>query len=158
MTWNKRFVDLARLVGSWSKDPSTRVGAVLVGPDREVLSVGYNGFPRGIADTYERLHDRPTKYELVVHAEANAILNAVRNGVCTKHATMYVIAESGGKLWGGAPCIRCAVETVQAGVSRVIVPTPKDMPQSWVESCEKGKRILLEAGVGYTEFDYDAER
>jgi len=153
--WDKRFIDLASHVSTWSKDPSTRVGAVLVGLDREVLSMGYNGFPRGIADTPERLNDRPTKYELVVHAEINAIMNAVRNGICTRHSTMYVIAhdQKTGRGWGGAPCIRCAVETVQAGVEVVIVPTPKDMPDSWRESCEKGAAVLREAGVLYKEFE-----
>jgi dCMP deaminase len=156
--WDKRFIDLAKHINTWSKDPSTRVGAVLVGPDREILSVGYNGFPRGIADTPERLNDRPTKYELVVHAEINAIMNAARQGICTHGSTMYVIATSvvTGEDWGGAPCIRCAVETIQAGISRVCVPKPINMPSSWVESCEKGYRVLQESGVEYREFEWTA--
>jgi dCMP deaminase len=154
MDWNRRFVELAAFVSQWSKDPSTRVGAVLVGPDKEVLSLGYNGLPRGIADTPERLYDRPTKYGLVVHAEINAIMNAARNGVSTKGSTMYVIAERAGRFWGGAPCQRCAVETIQAGIASVIVPFPKDMPEDWMASCLKGREALEEAGVKYLEFDF----
>jgi dCMP deaminase len=153
--WHERFIDTALLAANWSKDPSTQVGAVLVGPDKEILSVGYNGFPRGVADTDERLNDRPTKYELVVHAEINSIMNAARNGVCTKHSTLYVIAynRKTKQLWGGAPCIRCAVETIQAGIGAVIVPAPTNMPDSWKESCEKGASVLKEAGVIYTEIE-----
>lgn len=147
---------MALLVASWSKDPSTQVGAVLVGPDREILSVGYNGFPRGVMDFEHRLNNREEKYRLVVHAEINALMNAARNGICTKHATMYVIARSvaTGAKWGGAPCIRCAVETIQSGVSRVIVPEPMDMPETWVKSCAEGRAVLEEAGVDYIEFEY----
>lgn len=152
--WHHRFVDLALLVGGWSKDPSTQVGAVLIGPELEVLSVGYNGFPRGIEDTYERLHDRPLKYRLIVHAEQNAILNAARRNIPIRGSTLYVIASSGGKLWGGAPCERCAVEVVQAGIAQVVTPMTMDMPESWVESCKHGEAILKEAGVGYNEFRY----
>lgn len=155
--WDSRFLDLAKLVSSWSKDPSTKVGAVLVGSDKEILSVGYNGFPRGIADTPDRLNDRPTKYELVVHAEINSIMNAVRNGINTKGATMYMLATKvvDGKVWGGAPCIRCSVETIQSGVSKIVVPRPTYMPDSWKDSCNKGAEILKEAGVELIEVDYE---
>jgi dCMP deaminase len=158
--WDKRFIDLALLVASWSKDPSTQVGAVLVGRDKEVLAVGYNGFPRGILDTAERLNDRPTKYKLVVHAEINCITNAARNGIKTRGATLYVIARSvsTGKLWGGAPCIRCSVELIQAGVREVVAPAPQDMPETWIESCAEGRRVIEEAGLIYREFDYQGEK
>jgi dCMP deaminase len=94
--WDTRFLDLAALVASWSKDPSTKVGAVIVRPDRTVASLGYNGFPRGVADTESRYEDRETKYQLVVHAEANAIISA---GESVKGMTMY------GTLF---PCCDCA--------------------------------------------------
>ena len=70
--WDRYFLDLALLNAQMSKDPSTKVGAVIVGPDREVRSMGFNGFPRGIADTRERLECREVKLDLVVHAEMNA--------------------------------------------------------------------------------------
>jgi dCMP deaminase len=74
--WDVRFLELANHIAQWSKDPSTKVGAVIVRPDRTICSVGYNGFPRGVDDNEERYMDRPTKYEFVVHAEANAIIHA----------------------------------------------------------------------------------
>jgi dCMP deaminase len=74
--WDGRFLDLAVFVGDWSKDPSTKVGAVLVRPDRTIAGLGFNGFPRGVLDHPERYDDRPTKYEMVVHAEMNALLSS----------------------------------------------------------------------------------
>ena len=79
--WDRHFIEMAVLCAGMSKDPRTRVGAVIIGPDREVRSTGFNGFPRGISDTYERLHDKTEKLRLVVHAEVNAILNAARVGI-----------------------------------------------------------------------------
>ena len=73
--WDKRFLELASVVGSWSKDPSTKVGAVIVNENKQIVSMGYNGFPRGVRDDY-RLENRETKYNLIVHAEANAIIHA----------------------------------------------------------------------------------
>ena len=75
--WDLRFLKLAHHVGQWSKDPSTKVGAVIVDAQRRVLGIGYNGFPRGVDDSPGRYHDRPTKLDMVVHAETNAIMNAV---------------------------------------------------------------------------------
>src|SRR4051812_17995840 len=74
--WHHRFLSLAQHVAGWSKDPSTQTGCVIVRPDRTVASMGYNGFPRRVHDGYHRYNDRPTKYAMVVHAEANAILHA----------------------------------------------------------------------------------
>lgn len=151
--WDRRFIELAKHISTWSKDPSTQVGAVLVGKNKEILSVGFNGFPRNIADTDERLNNRPVKYELIVHAEINAIMNAARNGINTNGSTMYVIATNlaTGKSWGGAPCIRCSAELINAGIAKVVVPEPLGMPNSWKESCEKGKSLIQEAGILYEE-------
>ena len=74
--WNSRFMDLARLVAGWSKDTSTKVGCVIIGPDKEIRSTGYNGFPRGVDDTIPAGHERPAKYDFTEHAERNAIYNA----------------------------------------------------------------------------------
>ena len=78
--WDGRFLSLATHISGWSKDPSTKVGCVVVGPDREIRSTGFNGFPQGIADTDERLSDRNLKYPLICHAEENAIMHAARDG------------------------------------------------------------------------------
>ena len=90
--WDQHFLQLAIDHARMSKDPSTRVGAVIVGPDREIRSSGFNGFPRGIEDTAERLADREMKLRLIVHAEMNAVLNAVRGGAQVKGCSLYLAA------------------------------------------------------------------
>ena len=74
--WDHRFIELADHIAQWSKDPSTKVGCVIVGEDREIRSTGFNGFPRGIDDDEERLNNRDLKYPLICHAEENAIMHA----------------------------------------------------------------------------------
>lgn len=110
--WDERFLLLAQHVSGWSKDPSTKVGAVLVRPDRTVASLGYNGFPRGVEDAPEVLADRPAKYARVVHAEVNAILQAGREAA---GCTLYVWPPG-----DGPTCDRCGAVVVQAGVKRVV--------------------------------------
>lgn len=101
--WDRHFLELALVNARMSKDPKTKVGAVIVGPDREVRAMGFNGFPRGIADTPARLEDRDLKLKLVVHAEMNAILNAVRVGVSVKGCTLYLAAtDASGAVLGWA--------------------------------------------------------
>ncbi len=129
--WDCWFLGLARYHASASKDPSTRVGAVIVRPDRIVVASGFNGFPRGIADTDARLADRPTKYQLVVHAEMNALLQA---GWQAAGCTLYS--------WPLAPCERCAAHIAQAGIVRVVAPGVR-------EDFAGTPAILGEAGVGF---------
>ena len=86
--WDRRFLELAEHISTWSKDPSTKVGCVVVGEDREIRSTGFNGFPRGIEDDAERLEDREQKYPLICHAEENAIMHAARTGKSAQQASM----------------------------------------------------------------------
>ncbi len=136
--WDRRFVELAKHIAGWSKDPSTKVGCVVVGPDREIRSTGFNGFPRGIADTFERLSDRARKYPLVCHAEENAIMHAARIGVALKGCTAYVT-------W--PPCTRCARSLVQAGIREVVFPAEVDIPERWAEEFAISLELFAEAGV-----------
>lgn len=133
--WHKRFFDLAKLVSTWSKDPSSQVGAVIVDDKKRIVSVGFNGFPFGVKDSDERLNDRSIKYEIIVHAEANAILTA-RNSV--KDCTIYVHPY--------LPCSRCAGAIIQAGIKKVIVED-REIPERWLENFTLAKAILQEAGV-----------
>ena len=132
--WDLRFLELARHVAGWSKDPSTKVGAVIVDSRRRVLGLGYNGFPRGVEDTPERLDHRPTKYSLVVHAEVNAILNAGRP---VEGATLY------GTLFC---CNECAKVIIQAGIRRVVTP-PFVTNGRWDSPHAIAESMLREAGV-----------
>ena len=108
--WDNHFLRLAQVHAEMSKDPNTRVGAVIVGPDREIRATGFNGFPRRICDDPVRLQDRETKLQLVVHAECNAICAAARVGVPLLGCTLYLAAtDDTGAVWGGPPCTRCTV-------------------------------------------------
>jgi dCMP deaminase len=138
MKWERRFLRLAEHIADWSKDPSTRVGCVVVGPDREIRSTGFNGFPRGIADTAERLSNRDLKYPLICHAEENAIMHAARIGVSLRGCSAYVT-------W--PPCTRCARSLVQAGISRVLYPAGLTIPERWREDFELSSELLSEARV-----------
>lgn len=150
--WHDHFLELALLNARMSKDPSTKVGAVIVGPDREVRSMGFNGLPRGVADTPERMNDRDTKLALVVHAEMNAILNAARVGVSVKGCTLYLAAtDASGLVWGGPPCTRCTVETIQSGITAIVSHPFKDVPSRWKDDIERARDLLTEAGVAFTE-------
>lgn len=136
--WDSRFLLLARHIAEWSKDPSTKVGCVVVGPDREIRSTGFNGFPRGIEDSVERLHDRERKYPLACHAEENAIMHAARIGVSLKGCVAYVT-------W--PPCTRCARSFIQAGLSELVYPAHLPIPERWREDFDISNRMLNEAGL-----------
>lgn len=152
--WDLRFLELAKLTASWSKDPSTKIGAVVVGPDMEIRSTGFNGFPRGVEDTDERLNNREEKLALVVHAEMNAILNAARVGTRIEGCTMYLAATNkSGAVWGGPPCVRCAVEVIQAGITTVVSYPKKSAPSRWQSSLAAAEVLLKEAGVNLVEVE-----
>ena len=136
--WDQRFIELARHIAGWSKDPSTQVGCVVVGPDREIRSTGFNGFPRGIDDSSERLSDRDKKYPLICHAEENAIMHAARIGVSLKDCSAYVT-------W--PPCTRCARSLIQAGVRMVYYPGGLEIPERWAEDFEMSTSMFRESGV-----------
>lgn len=110
--WDKRFFELALHVAEWSRDPKTKVGAVIVNEHKQVVSLGFNGFPRGIFDREDRYQDRDTKYMFVAHAERNALDNAfVDTRGCTLYTTLY-------------PCNECAKGIIQKGIKRVVAPFP----------------------------------
>jgi len=136
--WDKKYMAMAEHVASWSKDPSTQIGAVAVNDKGQVLSTGYNGFPRGIKDTTKRLSDRPTKYKYIVHAEMNAIFNATYNGVSLDGSTMYV---------AGLPCCsNCALGIIQVGVKHVVMQGDPEN-ERWKESTDFSVKLFDEAGV-----------
>lgn len=121
-------------------------------PDGIVRSTGYNGLPRGIEDTPERLNNREIKLKLTVHAEVNAILNAARSGVSTLGCTLYLAAtDDTGAVWGGPPCSRCCLDVIQAGIASVRSIPFKGGQSAWAEDVGLGGHLLGEAGVLYTE-------
>ena len=139
--WGDRYIHLAKEISTWSKDPSTQVGAVVIGQNGEVLSQGYNGFPRGIKDSSDRLNDRERKYELVVHAEMNAIYNASLNGVSLKDSTLYV--------YGLPICNECAKGIIQVGIKKVVATRPQIYNSEWDKSNKNAEALFREAEVMY---------
>lgn len=141
--WDDRFMRLAREISTWSRDPSTKIGAVIVNDDHRILATGYNGFPRGIADTEERLNDREQKYPRIVHAELNALMNALYNGVPVKGATLYV--------WGLPICSECAKSVIQSGIGRIVITYPEYAPEKWQKQWNELSRPMFEeAGLSMT--------
>lgn len=135
--WTQWVMGLARYAATASKDPSTKCGAVIVGPDHKVLGLGYNGFPRGIDDKPDRLANRDLKYRLVVHAEANAIMNAQGN---TRGMALFTTKF---------PCTDCTKLIIQAGIHQIVAPVSTGTPseQRWAEDARVSRAMLLEAGV-----------
>ena len=134
LKWHQRYMALAREIAAWSKDPSTQCGAVIVGKEGQVISQGYNGFPRIMRDEDSLYEDRPTKYKRIIHAEMNAIYNAALNGVSPKGATMYV---------HGLPCCHeCAKAIIQCGIERVVMMESNNV--RWGESCSDAQDFFKE--------------
>jgi dCMP deaminase len=136
--WKVRYLKLAHEVSKWSKDPSLQIGAVAVGDKGQLLSQGYNGFPRGIADNVDRLMDRETKYKYVVHAEMNVIYNASYNGTSLDGSTLFV--------WGLPVCSECAKGIIQVGIKNVVMPA-QDIPERWADSWAFTQHLFAEGGV-----------
>ncbi len=134
--WDHRFLNLARLIASWSKDPSTQVGSVIVDPMLRIVATGFNGLPSGVEDTIDRLSDRSIKYDMVVHAERNAIIDAKRD---LSGTSLYV--------WPIMPCSVCAAMVIQTGVTEVISVETDD--QRLIDSCrfELTQEMFSEANV-----------
>lgn len=147
-TWDEYFMTLAYLVSMKSKDPSTRVGAVIVGSDNEIRATGYNGFPRGVEDRPSRYEDKEYKYIAINHAEENAILHCARIGVSSKGCRMYTP-------W--IPCCACTKSILQAGIVEVVYdanfPGNQLINQgSWEYSIQISKELMKEAGVSIRGF------
>ena len=138
MKWDQRFLQLAGHVSEWSKDPSTRCGAVIVRPDKTIASLGFNGFPRHIADDH-KLHERPLKYQRIIHAEMNALL-FLREQVIGY--TMYV--------WPMTPCNRCAAHIIQAGITRIVTLPLKKELDHWLDPVQISTDMFYEAGINIT--------
>lgn len=137
--WDMRFLHLAREVASWSKDPSTQTGAVLVRPDRTVCSLGFNGFPRRMNDAPHLYNDREVKYKRIIHCEINALLSSRDQD--HQGYTLYV--------WPFGPCERCAVQLIQAGITRVVCPRVRPDAKT-LENVKLGHEFCKEAGLQYT--------
>ena len=152
MNWTNYFFTICDAVASKSKDPSTQVGSIIVGPANEIRTTGYNGFPRGIFDHPSRLNDRKIKYPFTVHAELNAILTAARNGVSLEHCVLY-------SHW--YPCHECAKAIIQSGIQKVIISDvfmKSRGTTGWEDSFEMAKIMLDEAAIQVIFYDVNTKR
>lgn len=132
--WDNRFIELAHHVSEWSKDPRTKVGAVLVGADKRQVALGYNGFPPGVRDGADRLEDRDIKHQMVMHAERNVLDNAHFD-------------TRGGVLYTTKPiCPQCAGSAISYGIHRIVMPVEEN-DEAWTESMAFARQMLTEAGV-----------
>lgn len=138
--WDRRFLALAQHISKWSKDTSTKCGAVIVRPDKTIASLGFNGFPRLMEDRAELIENRMQKLERIIHAEMNAILFLRGENVTSRH-TLYT--------WPLLPCHRCAVHVIQAGIGRVVAPVCTI--DRWQDSIEKSMAFFKEARVEVLE-------
>lgn len=134
------------MVAMKSKDPSTKVGTVIVDSDNIMLATGYNDFPRGFDDFNASRKVKSEKSKYTVHSEMNACLSAARKGHSLHGGTCYVT-------W--APCHLCSLALVQSGVKEVIFHSDNQVSPSWVDSIALGKANLLEGGVKYTPWSGD---
>lgn len=142
--WHRRFMEMAFLVASWSKDPSTKTGAIVVGPDREIRATGYNGLVRGVDDNKPERMERPTKYDFFEHAERNAIYNACLTGTPLKGCILYATH---------APCTDCARAIIQSGIKMVVTnavePRPDIKDATWRDKLAFSQEMFEEAGIEY---------
>ncbi len=140
LKWDYRFLDLSEFISSWSKDPSTKVGAVITDRDNRIVSIGYNGFPKNIHDFPEMLNNRETKYNMIVHGEMNAILFANRSLVsCTLYTYPFI------------PCPRCSSMIIQSGITRVV--SYKNSIDRWEKDFILSRWLFEQAKTELIEYD-----
>lgn len=139
--WDLRFLSLAKLVSTWSKDPSSRVGSCIIRQDKSIVSAGFNGFSQKALDKKEMYENREIKLSKIVHAEINAYIFAHE---VVKGYTMYV--------YPFGPCDRCTNQMIQAGIERFVFPEPsQDALTRWGDSFNKSKQYMIEANVDFLE-------
>jgi len=136
ISFDELYMKMVYLVASKSKDPSTKIGAVIV-KDNRVISTGYNGFPIGVDDEISRYNDRETKYMYIVHAEHNAILASAKFGISTMGTTLYT---------NGLPCNSCMKAVIQSGISEIVIHDkwPSMNHSDWERASEISRIMLYE--------------
>ena len=143
MDFDSYFIAIADAVRSKSKDLSSKVGAVIVGPERQIVSTGFNGFPRGIDEKDKSRWDREIKYLYIEHAERNAIYNAARHGIPLRGCSIYLVGFGPPTV----PCTECAKAIIQSGIVRVVGFAAREASRFWVEDLLFASSLLTEAGI-----------
>ena len=142
--WDRRFLNLALEISTWSKDISTRCGCVIVRPDKTICAVGYNGFPRYVEDKKEYITNREEKLYRTIHAETNAILSATDPYL--HNYSLYVVPMM--------PCSNCTALIIQSGIKYVsFLYSEKSNSKEWLESFSRSANMLKEANIEYKKFN-----
>lgn len=142
LSWEEYMLNICEVIKMKSKDNSTKIGVIIVGQDKQIITTGYNSFPRGIKDNVPERQERPEKYHWFSHAETNAIINAALNGTSTKNSTMYMSC--------GVPCPDCARNIVNAGIIHIVCKRDQlvmNNPKKWEELSKRSIEMFMEAGV-----------
>jgi dCMP deaminase len=143
MNWDEYMHELVKVIAMKSKDPSTKVGCVITTKDHQILATGFNGFPRGVDESIAARWERPLKYDLIVHAESNAVNHAARHGVSLRGSTAYL---------NWYPCKECTKALIQAGVNEIVVDAiPRDTQDDW--GFHISRLMLEEAGVKVRRYE-----
>ena len=152
MNWDEFYIGMCLHVSKKSKDRSTKLGAVIVGDNHELISIGFNGFPRKIDDEEERYHERPMKYRITEHAERNAIYNAARRGIPLEGSRMYLPFEP-------TPCTDCTRGVIQVGITHIIGTDFKftGKGKQWDEDLALALEMLEQAGIERTALSVGPE-
>ena len=141
--WDKRFLNLAKHISTWSKDPSTQVGCVIVDKDKRVVSMGYNGFAKGVNDSKERYNCRTIKYDLVIHSEINALIFSQKD---ISNCTIYTYPMP--------PCARCTAAIIQSGIKRIVSIKPtEDQINRWGNDFDLSKEQREEANIEFVSYN-----
>lgn len=142
--WDLRFLNLAQHIAEWSKDPSTKVGAIIASPDNKVISMGFNGFPQSMSDSAECLNNREEKYSRVIHAEMNALIFSGKDVTgCTLYTSLF-------------SCDRCFVHLAQSGIRRFVSPEPSmEHLARWADSFDRVKKYAKEMDLELVVYNID---
>lgn len=144
VNWDKRLVDLSNTIAQWSKDKSTKVGAIIADNENRIISVGYNGFPSGCNDDIDSRHTRPTKYLLTEHAERNAIYSAAKHGISLRGCSIYL---------NWFPCADCARAIIQSGIAKVVGTRPNLNDPKWGTSFSVSLLMFEETNINIVFID-----
>lgn len=151
MNWDEYFMKMAYLASSKSKDPSTKIGAVVV-KDRQVLATGFNGICRGVRDDVDSRYESPNKYLYFEHGERNCCYAAARKGISLEDSTMYTMAY---------PCADCARAIIQSGITELVLHSQWEdkaliaFKDGWGDSQKVSDIMFFEAGVSVRMFEQE---
>jgi dCMP deaminase len=142
ISWDEYIIELCEVTKKKSKDITTQIGVVIIGKDKQIITTGYNSFPRGVDDTVKERQERPLKHHWFSHAETNAIINSALNGTSTKDSIMYMSC--------GIPCTGCARNIINAGIKEIVCRKDYSIMNNPIKSEEIGEisiEMFNEAGV-----------